>query len=105
MSIFDENRLVTQELLEKYSFWSNEFEESWYKIRIIPDLQARLTLCFTKYNDEYRVTGELNDHTDTYYYRLKKRTIKYEIDFISFMHRMYEINYKNLFEDFELIFS
>lgn len=104
MSVFDEDRLVTPELLEKYSFWSNESEEAWYRIRVIPHLQARLTLCFTKYNDEYRVTGELDDK-DPYYYRLKERTIKYEIDFISFMRRMYECNYKHLFEDFELILS
>ena len=83
MSIFDEDRLVTPELLTRF--------------------EARLTLCFTKYDDGYRVTGELD--TDMYYYRLKERTIKYEIDFISFMHRMYELNYKHLFEDFELIFS
>ena len=105
MSIFDENRLVTPELLEQYSFWSNESKEAWYRISVILHLRARLTLCFTKYNDEYRVTGELDDHADTYYYSLRERTIKYEIDFISFMHRMYECNYKHLFEDFELIFS
>lgn len=105
MSIFDEDRLVTPELLKKYSFWTNEFEEAWYRMRVIPDLQAVLTLYLTKYNDEYRVTGELDDHADTCHYRLKERTIKYEIDFISFMHRMYELNYKYLFEDFELIFS
>ena len=104
MSVFDEDRLVTPELLKKYSFWFNESEETWYRIRVISHLQAKLTLCFTKYNDEYRVTGELDDK-DIYYFRLKERTIKYEIDFISFMHRMYETNYKHLFEDFELIFS
>ena len=104
MSIFDEDRLVTPELLKKYSFWTNESEDVWQVIRFITHLQAKLTLCFTKYNDEYRVTGELDDK-DIYYFRLKERTIKYEIDFISFMHRMYETNYKHLFEDFELIFS
>ena len=104
MSIFDEDRLVTPELLKKYSFWTNEFEEAWYRMRVIPDLQAVLTLYLTKYNDEYRVTGELDDK-DIYYYRLKERTIKYEIDFISFMHRMGELNYKHLSEDFELILS
>lgn len=103
MCVFDEDRLVTPELLKKYSFWSNESEEAWYKIRIFDRFQTRLTLCFTKYNDKYRVTGELD--TDMYYYKLKERTIKYEIDFISFMHRMYESDYKYLFEDFELILS
>lgn len=103
MSIFDEDRLVTPELLKKYSFWSNKSEEAWYRIRVISQFEARLTLCFTKYNDGYRVTGELDG--DIHYYRLKERTIKYEIDFISFMHRMYETNYKHLFEDFELILS
>ena len=103
MSIFDEDRLVTPELLKKYSFWSNKSEETWYRIRVLSHLQAKLTLCFTKYNNEYRVTGELE--ADPYYYRFKERTIKYEIDFISFMHRMYETNYKYLFEDFELILS
>ena len=44
MSIFDEDRLVTPELLKKYSFWTNESEEAWYRMRIIPDLQAVLTL-------------------------------------------------------------
>ena len=104
MSVFDEDRLVTRELLKKYSFWTNESEEAWYRIRVIAHLQATQTLCFTKYNDGYRVTGELDDK-DIYYFRLKERTIKYEIDFISFMHKMYELNYKSLFEDFELILS
>ena len=103
MSIFDEDRLVTPELLKKYSFWSNKSEETWSRIRVLSKWQAKLTLCFTKYNDEYSVTGELE--ADPYYYTLKKRTIKYEIDFISFMHRMYESDYKYLFEDFELILS
>jgi hypothetical protein len=103
MSIFDEDRLVTPELLKKYSFWTNKSEEAWYRIRVLSHLQAKLTLCFTKYDDGYRVTGELE--ADPYYYRLRERTIKHEIDFISFMHRMYETNYKYLFEDFELMFS
>jgi hypothetical protein len=103
MSIFDEDRLVTPELLKKYSFWSNGSEEAWYRIRILSHLQAKLTLCFTKYNDGYSVTGVLE--ADRYYYRLRERTIKHEIDFISFMHRMYETDYKYLFEDFELVFS
>lgn len=103
MSIFDEDRLVTPELFKKYLFYTNEFEEAWYRMRIVPDLRAVLTLYLTKYNDEYRVTGEID--ADTCLYRLKERTIKYEIDFISFMHKMYELNYKSLFEDFELIFS
>lgn len=103
MSIFDEDRLVTPELLKKYLFWTYESEEAWYRMRIIPDLQAVLILFLTKYNEEYRVGGEIE--IDTGLYRLKERTIKYEIDFISFMHRMYELNYKHLFEDFELIFS
>ena len=103
MSVFDEDRLVTQELLKKYLFWTDEFEEVWYRMRIVPDLQAILTLYLTKVNGEYKVTGEIE--ADTCIYRLKERTIKYEIDFISFMHKMYELNYKHLFEDFELIFS
>lgn len=103
MSIFDEDRLVTPELLKKYSFWTNKSEEAWYRIRVLLHIQAKLTLCFTKYDDGYRVTGELE--VDPHYYRLKERTIKHEIDFISFMHRMYETNYKYLFEDFELVFS
>lgn len=103
MSIFDEDRLVTPELLKKYSFWTNKSGETWCRIRVLSKFQAKLTLCFTKYNDEYSVTGELE--ADPYYYRLKERTIKYEIDFISFMHRMYESDYKYLFEDFELILS
>ena len=103
MSIFDEDRLVTPELLKKYSFWTNKSEEIWYRIRVLSKFHAKLTLCFTKYNDEYSVTGELE--ADPYYYKLKKRTIKYEIDFISFMHRMYESDYKYLFEDFELMLS
>lgn len=103
MSIFDEDRLVTPELLKKYSFWTNKSGDIWYRIRVLSKFQAKLTLCFTKYNDEYSVTGELE--ADPYYYRLKERTIKYEIDFISFMHRMYESDYKYLFEDFELILS
>ena len=103
MSIFDEDRLVTPELLKKYSFWTNKSGETWCRIRVLSKFQAKLTLCFTKYNDGYRVTGELE--ADPYYYRLRERTIKHEIDFISFMHRMYETDYKYLFEDFELIFS
>ena len=103
MCIFDENRLVTPELLKKYSFWLNKSGETWCRIRVLSRFQAKLSLYFTKYSDGYRVTGELE--ADPYYYRLKERTIKDEIDFISFMHRMYETDYKYLFEDFELMFS